>query len=95
MKDSTYNKVQRVAKEVSGKAKELAGKMTDNPNLRERDRAEEVEGKIQKKGGRVEKLFNRRPALRGVYLFTYSPRTPCLSCPVPYPQSDELQMDVG
>ena len=59
MKDSTKDKAAGTAKDVKGKMKEAAGKVTDNPNLRDEGRADQVEGKIQKKVGDVKKVFDK------------------------------------
>jgi uncharacterized protein YjbJ (UPF0337 family) len=59
MKDSAQDKAAGTAKDLKGKVKEVAGKATNNPNLRDQGRADQVEGKVQKKVGDVEKVFNR------------------------------------
>lgn len=59
MKDSTHDKAAGTAKEIKGAAKEFAGKVTNNPDLRDRGQAEKIEGKVQKKVGDVEKVFNK------------------------------------
>lgn len=59
MKDSTHDKAEGTAKDLKGKVKEAAGKMTNNPNLRDEGRADQVEGKVQKKVGDIEKVFNK------------------------------------
>jgi uncharacterized protein YjbJ (UPF0337 family) len=59
MKDSTHDKVEGTAKDLKGKAKETAGNITKDPNLRDSGRSDQVEGKVQKKIGDVEKVFNK------------------------------------
>ena len=59
MKDSTKDKMQGTAQDLKGKAKEAAGKVTNNPNLRDEGRADQAAGKVQKKVGDVEKVFER------------------------------------
>ena len=59
MKDSTHDKIEGTAKDAKGKVKEAAGKAVGNPNLRDEGRADQTEGKVQKKIGDVEKVFNR------------------------------------
>jgi uncharacterized protein YjbJ (UPF0337 family) len=59
MKDSTKDKAAGTAKELKGKVKEAAGKAAGNPNLRDEGRADKAEGKIQKKVGDVEKVFEQ------------------------------------
>ena len=59
MKDSTKDKAAGTAKDLKGKAKEAVGKAVGNPNLRDEGRADQAEGKIQKKVGDVEKVFER------------------------------------
>jgi uncharacterized protein YjbJ (UPF0337 family) len=57
MKESTKDKVQGRAREITGKIKEQTGKAIKNPDLEQRGRAEKVAGKFQKKVGDVEKVF--------------------------------------
>lgn len=59
MKDSTRDNVQGTAKDIKGKVKEAAGKAVGNPNLRDEGRADQIEGKVQKKAGDIKKVFNR------------------------------------
>jgi uncharacterized protein YjbJ (UPF0337 family) len=59
MKDSTKDKMSGHAKDAKGKVKEAAGKAVGNPRLRDEGRADQVEGKIQKKVGDVKKVFDR------------------------------------
>ncbi len=59
MKDSTRDKAEGTTKDIKGKVKEAAGKAVGNPNLRDEGRADQVEGKVQKKAGDIKKVFNR------------------------------------
>jgi uncharacterized protein YjbJ (UPF0337 family) len=59
MKDSTKDKVGGAAHELKGKVKEAVGHATNNPDLEDRGTAEKVAGKIQKKVGDIEKVFEK------------------------------------
>ncbi len=59
MKDSTKDKIQGSSTDLKGKAKEAAGRVTGNQNLQDEGRADQVAGKVQKKVGDVEKVFNK------------------------------------
>jgi uncharacterized protein YjbJ (UPF0337 family) len=59
MKSSAHDKLQGTAKQAIGKAKEVAGKVTGNPDLRDRGTAENNEGKVQKKVGEVKKVIGK------------------------------------
>ena len=43
--------------EAKGKAKEVAGKITDNPKLEAKGKIEKIGGKAQEKFGQVEKVL--------------------------------------
>lgn len=57
MKSSTRDKVEGVTNQVTGKVKELAGKITDDPNLEAEGVVEEIAGKVQEKIGEVKKVL--------------------------------------
>lgn len=57
MKISTQDKVEGGAKNISGTAKELAGRMVGSHRLRDEGKAEKVEGKVLKKVGEIEKVL--------------------------------------
>jgi uncharacterized protein YjbJ (UPF0337 family) len=59
MKQSTKDKVQGKFHEVKGKAKEKLGQATNNVALQEEGQDEKVAGKIQKKVGHVERVFEK------------------------------------
>jgi uncharacterized protein YjbJ (UPF0337 family) len=57
MNSSATNKLEGGIHEVKGKVKEEAGKAIGIPDLRDRDTAEKVGGKVQNKVGDVKKVF--------------------------------------
>ncbi len=59
MNSSPHDKLKGTAKQVIGKTKEIAGKVTGNPDLRDRGTVENIEGKIQKKIGEVKQVFGK------------------------------------
>ncbi|ATC62834.1 CsbD family protein [Nibricoccus aquaticus] len=59
MKSSTQDKAEGTAKDLKGKIKEGAGKLVGNERLQSEGRADQVEGKVQKKVGDVKKVFDR------------------------------------
>ena len=59
MTPSMKDQVQGKFHEVKGKAKQAAGQVTDNPKLEAEGQAEKLTGKIQKKVGQVEKVFEK------------------------------------
>jgi len=59
MKSSTKDQAEGTFHELKGKAKELAGKLTDNPKLQGEGTGEKLAGKIQKKVGQVEQVLEK------------------------------------
>jgi uncharacterized protein YjbJ (UPF0337 family) len=59
MKDSTKDKIQGAVHELKGSVKEKVGHATNNPQLEDKGTDEKVAGKIQKKVGDVEKVFEK------------------------------------
>ena len=59
MKDSTKDQAEGKYHEVKGKVKEKVGRATNNPNMVEDGQDENVAGKVQKKGGQVDKVFDK------------------------------------
>ena len=59
MKDSTKDKVAGKVHEVKGELKEKVGKATNNPDLESQGQAEKIGGKVQKKVGDIEKVFEK------------------------------------
>jgi uncharacterized protein YjbJ (UPF0337 family) len=56
MKSSTTDKIEGNVKQVKGKIKEAAGKVTGDVDLQDRGTADVVAGKVQKKVGDVKKV---------------------------------------
>ena len=59
MKDSIKDKVEGAVHDAKGSIKEKVGHATNNPNLEAEGQDEKVAGKIQKKVGDVEKVFEK------------------------------------
>jgi uncharacterized protein YjbJ (UPF0337 family) len=59
MKSSTKDAVKGRAREVKGAVKEKAGKLANDPELRDEGTVEKVAGKVQKKVGQVKKVLGR------------------------------------
>jgi uncharacterized protein YjbJ (UPF0337 family) len=59
MKDSTKDQVEGKLHEAKGKLKEKAGILTNDPNLQAEGQDEKLGGKIQKKVGQIEKVFEK------------------------------------
>ncbi len=59
MSDSIRDKVEGGAYELKGKVKEKVGQMTNDPNLEDEGTGEKVAGKVQKKVGDIEKVFEK------------------------------------
>jgi len=59
MKSSTKDKAEGTFHELKGKAKEIAGKVTDNPKLEAEGTGEKIVGKIQGKIGQVKNILGK------------------------------------
>lgn len=59
MKSSTEDRVEGNFHEVKGKVKEKAGQVSNNPNLEDKGKAENLAGKIQKKVGQIKEVFEK------------------------------------
>lgn len=59
MQDSTKDKLEGKAHELKGAVKEKLGKAINNPDLEDEGTGEKVGGKVQKKVGDVEKVFEK------------------------------------
>jgi uncharacterized protein YjbJ (UPF0337 family) len=59
MKSSTQDKAEGTAKDLKGKVKEGAGRAVGNEHLQAEGRADQIEGKTQKKVGDIKKVFDR------------------------------------
>lgn len=57
MKDSTKDRVEGAAHEVKGAVKEKLGRATNDPDLEAEGTGEKLGGKVQKKVGDIEKVF--------------------------------------
>lgn len=57
MKSSMKDKVKGIFHEAKGKAKEMAGKIADSPQLEAKGKGEKITGKVQKKAGQVKKVL--------------------------------------
>lgn len=58
MKSSTRDKAEGKMHEAKGKAKETAGKLTDNPKLKAKGTGEKMAGKVQGKVGEMKGVMN-------------------------------------
>jgi len=59
MSPSTKDQVQGKFHEVKGKIKKVAGRAVNNPNVEAEGNAETLSGKVQKKVGQIEKVFEK------------------------------------
>ena len=59
MKSSTKDQITGKFHELKGSVKEKAGKVTNNPTLAAEGQDEQFAGKIQKKVGQVEGVFEK------------------------------------
>jgi uncharacterized protein YjbJ (UPF0337 family) len=59
MKSSTKNQATGNAKIASGKIKETAGRLVGNPRVEAAGKADQVEGRLQKKVGQIEKVLDQ------------------------------------
>ena len=59
MKPSTKDQIQGKLHELKGTAKQKAGQATNNPNLEAKGQSEKLTGKIQKKVGQIEQVFEK------------------------------------
>jgi len=59
MDNSTKDQIEGALHEVKGKVKETAGQVLSNPDLETEGQAENLGGKIQKKVGQIEKVFEK------------------------------------
>lgn len=57
MKTSTNDRIEGTLHLIKGKAKEVAGQLTNNPSLTTEGQAENLAGKIQQKIAQVEKIL--------------------------------------
>ena len=59
MKSSTKDKAEGTFHQVKGKVREVAGKVSDNPELEAEGTDEKVAGKVQEKIGQVKKVLEK------------------------------------
>jgi uncharacterized protein YjbJ (UPF0337 family) len=59
MKSSTKDQAQGKFHEMKGAAKEIAGKLSDNPKLQAEGSIEKIAGKVQEKVGQVKKVLGK------------------------------------
>ena len=59
MEPSTQNEIAGRAHEVKGKIKEKAGELTNDPDLEGKGISERIAGIVQKKLGRVQRIFEK------------------------------------
>ena len=59
MKSSMKDTMKGTFHEAKGKAREMAGKITDNPRLEAKGKAEKIAGKVQEKVGQVKKTLGK------------------------------------
>ncbi|MCX5823163.1 MAG: CsbD family protein [Deltaproteobacteria bacterium] len=59
MKSSTKDQAEGKFHKVKGKAKEVAGKLSDNPELEAEGTDEKIAGKVQEKIGQVKKVLGK------------------------------------
>lgn len=59
MKSSTKNQAEGAFHEMQGKLKEVAGVISDNPELQAKGTNEKIAGKVQSKIGQIKKVFEK------------------------------------
>jgi uncharacterized protein YjbJ (UPF0337 family) len=59
MKSSTKDQIKGKFHEVKGKVKEKTGQAINNPHLESEGRSENLSGKVQKKIGKIEDVFEK------------------------------------
>jgi len=59
MKSSTRDQIKGKFHELKGKAKAKAGQVTNDPNLKAEGLVEHRAGKVQKKLGQIEQVFEK------------------------------------
>ena len=59
MKSSTKDQAEGTFHQVKGKVKEVAGDLSDNPELEAEGTDEKIAGKVQEKIGQVKNVFGK------------------------------------
>ena len=57
MKSSIRDRAEGAGRQAKGKAKEIAGRATNNPDLEGEGMGEQIAGTAQRKAGQVKKVF--------------------------------------
>ena len=60
MKSSTKDQAEGTFHQMKGKIKDVAGKLSDNPELEAEGAGEKIAGKVQEKIGQVKKVLGNR-----------------------------------
>lgn len=59
MKSSTQNQAAGAAKSITGKVKAATGRFVGNPRLEAEGETDQVEGRVQKKIGEIQKVLGK------------------------------------
>ena len=59
MKSSIRDKAEGTVRQMKGKVKEIAGKLSDNPKLEAEGTVETIAGKVQKKISQVKEVLGK------------------------------------
>jgi uncharacterized protein YjbJ (UPF0337 family) len=59
MKETTKDEIRGKVLEFKGRAKEMAGRLSNDPDLEIEGQAEEVIGKVQQKVVQIQKVFGK------------------------------------
>ena len=59
MKSSTQDEAEGKIHKVKGEIKEIAGKLSKNPDLETEGKKEKIEGTVQEKVGQIKKAFGK------------------------------------
>ena len=59
MKSSTQDQVEGNIHKAKGEIKEMAGKLSKNPDLETEGKKEKIEGTVQEKVGQIKKVFGK------------------------------------
>ena len=59
MKSGTQDQVEGTFHKIKGKVKEIAGDLSDNPELEVEGTGEKIAGKVQEKIGQVKKVLGK------------------------------------
>jgi uncharacterized protein YjbJ (UPF0337 family) len=59
MKSSTQDQAEGKFHKIKGKIKEIAGELSDDPNLEVEGTDEKIAGKVQEKIGQIKKVFGK------------------------------------